>query len=314
MSIERLDMPVWFQFEVTNRCNFDCAMCPRSSSKVEIRDMPFHLYERLLSGLPTQGLVSLLGLGEPLLHGRIFDMVRLAKRRGNEVSITTNGSLLDHKKRRAVLDSDLDYLRISVDSVESERASSAHRAVERVIENTIAMVKLRGREKRPHLMFNTVVSSDTYAGIADVIRRAREIGIDAVNLIRLARNTPTVHRLPRDLEEALFPAWHQLGNEIGIEVRSTYQQRETEWRYCPLWVNYIYINLHGDVTPCCHLPDRAFAVGNLLNQSPREIWHGEKLRLFWELWFPRICRDCTLMTWRSPGEMRGVSERVTDGG
>jgi radical SAM protein with 4Fe4S-binding SPASM domain len=153
-------------------------------------------------------------------------------------------------------------------------------------------------------MFNTVVSVDTYLGVSEVIRKACEVGFDAVNLIRLARNTPAVHRVPLDVEEDLFPEWHRLGEDIGIEVRSTYTQRDEEWHYCPLWANYIYINLYGDVTPCCHLPERAFAVGNLLRQDLDDIWHGKKLRKFWSMQFPEVCADCTLMTWHSPREQK----------
>jgi radical SAM protein with 4Fe4S-binding SPASM domain len=295
-------MPTWFQFEVTNRCNFNCAICPRNQLKIEYKDLPFRRYKRLLGKLPTTGLVSLLGLGEPLLHKQLFDMVRLAKARGNEVSITTNGSLLDAHKSQAVLDSGLDYLRVSVDSVEQADNPSAHLVVDRVIDNAHTMVELRGDAEKPHLMFNTVVYSDTYQGIPDVIHTAHQIGFDAVNLIRLARNTATMHRLPKATEEKLFPEWHQYGEKLGIEVKSTYTQRNETFCYCPLWINYIYINLYGDVTPCCHLPERTSAVGNLLKQSLQQIWQGDSMQKFWDTQFAKVCAGCNLMTWHSPEE------------
>jgi radical SAM protein with 4Fe4S-binding SPASM domain len=309
MTSKRLDMPTWFQFGVTNRCNFNCPMCPRKSLNVEIRDMPFRLYRKLLSRLPTAGLVSLLGLGEPLLHRRIFDMVRLAEERGNLVSITTNGSLLDAGRREMVLESSLHYLRVSVDSVKPEAHPSGHPVIGKVLSNCSAMADIRGDSARPHLMFNTLVSEATHEGISDVIQAAKDIGFDAVNLIRLARNTESAQRVAPGIEEACFEEWHRLGEGSGIEVRSTYESRSAPPRYCPFWTNYIYINLYGDVTPCCHLPGRQHAVGNLRRQTLREVWHGERMRRFWSEQYYSVCAGCTLMTWLTPEEQRSWHTR-----
>jgi len=257
------------------------------------------VYRRIIEKLPPVGLVSLLGLGEPLLHPSIFEMVRLAGQEDREVSITTNGLPLDERVRAGLFQSELDYLRVSVDQVAPTVARNLqHRFSAKAIEYTQMMVKERGKRKVPHIMFNTVVSNLNADHIPEVIRYARRIGIDAVNLIKLAKDTPYVRRIPPEEEEKKFASYHALGEELGLEVRSNYPARNMRYEYCPFYYNFVYINLYGQVTPCCHMPEQRSAVGDLLQEELVEIWNGKRYRRFWDN-ASKICGDCTLMVWRS---------------
>jgi radical SAM protein with 4Fe4S-binding SPASM domain len=257
------------------------------------------VYRQVIDKLPPAGLASLLGLGEPLLHPSIFEMIRLAGRDSREVSITTNALTIDPRCCTRLLDSGLDFLRISVDQVGDACSGPAHhRFSAKALRNTELMVRERGRATRPHIMLNTVVTNENKEHVPHVIRWARESGVDAVNLIKLARNTPHVRRIPPDEEADRFESYHALGEHLGLELRSNYPLRHLRFDYCPLYYNYLYINLHGQVTPCCHMPEPRSAVGNLLEQNLDQIWSGKALRRFWAN-APDICGDCTLMVWRS---------------
>ena len=59
--------------------------------------------------------------GEPLMHPRLFEQIALAKSRGvPNLGISTNGTLLDATRPRAILDSPLDTLMIAVDGTSKE--------------------------------------------------------------------------------------------------------------------------------------------------------------------------------------------------
>ena len=74
-------------------------------------------------------VIWLHGFGEPLLNPRIADMVGMLKRSHccREVRITTNGSLLDERMSKALIEAGVDLIRVSVEALSSEgyRTSAA---------------------------------------------------------------------------------------------------------------------------------------------------------------------------------------------
>ena len=88
MSARRLAL------ELTNRCNLDCRHCLRDSSR-DKRDLPLPLIRRLLAQAKRFGIsqVAFTG-GEPLLHPRWQEVLRLTARQGYQFSLVTNGHRL----------------------------------------------------------------------------------------------------------------------------------------------------------------------------------------------------------------------------
>jgi hypothetical protein len=71
--------------------------------------------------------VAFMGLGEPLLHPRLLDMVRLAKRRGLRAEVTINALLLDDELAAGLLEAGLDQLVVSIDGASAEAGASTSR-------------------------------------------------------------------------------------------------------------------------------------------------------------------------------------------
>ena len=69
------------------------------------------------AGPHAAGTIVFMGLGEPLLHPRFLDMVRLAKARGLRAEVTTNALLLDDEVAGRLLAAGLDQLVVSIDGV-----------------------------------------------------------------------------------------------------------------------------------------------------------------------------------------------------
>jgi MoaA/NifB/PqqE/SkfB family radical SAM enzyme len=107
--------PIEAQLVVTRRCNLSCGYC--SEYDKHSPEVPFEvLCERIdaIHRLRCQN-VALLG-GEPLLHSKIHDVVRYATARA-QVSITTNGLLLDRSMIERLGDAGLANLQVSIDAV-----------------------------------------------------------------------------------------------------------------------------------------------------------------------------------------------------
>src|ERR1700748_2444164 len=94
--------PKWIIFQLIERCNLRCHMCYQwgdSGSyheKEQLRTLDYAVIEKIVtSHVPYKPTFALFG-GEPFLHPRIFDIIRLIKKNGCYVYINTNGTLLNH--------------------------------------------------------------------------------------------------------------------------------------------------------------------------------------------------------------------------
>src|SRR3982751_4026334 len=111
--------PVCLYLETTNRCNLLCTTCPRTFEALEPpADMGWELFTHIVDQFPQTPRVVLHGCGEPMTVPALPRMIRYLKDRGTYVLFNTNGTLLSRRKGRALIDSGLDELRISLDAAE----------------------------------------------------------------------------------------------------------------------------------------------------------------------------------------------------
>src|SRR5512138_991744 len=84
--------------EPTTACNLRCRTCIRNVWNEPIDHMSGETFAKVVAGitaLPDLPTVVLGGLGEPLVHPGILDMLRDLKRTEARVELITNGALLD---------------------------------------------------------------------------------------------------------------------------------------------------------------------------------------------------------------------------
>ena len=94
--------------EPTNRCNLSCRTCVRNTWDEEQGDMAQTTFKKIMAGLrklKPKPAVFFGGLGEPLAHPDILEMVRQARRHASQVELITNGMLLDEQVCRQLVDS-----------------------------------------------------------------------------------------------------------------------------------------------------------------------------------------------------------------
>lgn len=109
--------------EPTNRCNLECRTCLRNVWDESLGQMSSATFTRILEGLrsfsppPT---VFFGGVGEPLSHPGIVEMVRQAKGLGSPVELITNGTLLTKDLSEQLIDAGLDSLWVSLDGATPE--------------------------------------------------------------------------------------------------------------------------------------------------------------------------------------------------
>ena len=115
--------------EPTARCNLRCKMCFRNSWKNEIiGDMRPETFRKAMTTMPDSvETVFFGGMGEPLAHPDIVEMVRTASSLGKRVELLSNGTLLDARRTAELLDAGLDMLWLSIDALDDGRYAQIRR-------------------------------------------------------------------------------------------------------------------------------------------------------------------------------------------
>jgi radical SAM protein with 4Fe4S-binding SPASM domain len=125
-----LAAPETIHFSVTGRCDQACAGCfysARPGSTVTPTDARFELFERVVRQAAEARVFQMaLGGGEPLLHPRLLDMVRLARQSDIVPNLTTNGNLLTVELAAALKEAGLGQAQISLNGA-SEETNAATR-------------------------------------------------------------------------------------------------------------------------------------------------------------------------------------------
>src|SRR5262249_30905031 len=113
--------PVCVYLETTNRCNLLCTTCPRTYEELEPpADMSWGLFTSIVDQIPDLQRAVLQGVGEPMLVKNLPKMVRYLKDRGTYVLFNTNGTVLNERNGRALIEAGLDELRVSLDAATAE--------------------------------------------------------------------------------------------------------------------------------------------------------------------------------------------------
>ena len=109
--------------EPTTLCNLKCRTCVRNSWSEPTGSMSMSTFKKLLDdleGVPSLGTMAFWGIGEPLVHPDIAEMVGLAHQQGIRTELITNGHLLNKDISKRLIEAGLDTLVVSVDGVSSE--------------------------------------------------------------------------------------------------------------------------------------------------------------------------------------------------
>lgn len=134
--------------EPTSLCNFNCKMCFRSTWFHETPgSMSLHDYTRILNSLRNSvDTIFFGGMGEPFYHKDILEMIQLAKSKGLNVEILTNGSLLNEDVIRKLFQMRLNKLWISIDSlIETTETQLGHPNIHHILQNMTLVKKMRER-------------------------------------------------------------------------------------------------------------------------------------------------------------------------
>jgi len=178
-----LSGPAKVYVEPTNRCNLACCTCLRTLWDEPPGDMDAATFARVLDGLRACAPVPTVffgGIGEPLAHPRIVEMVAAATALGAPTELITNGTLLTSRRARALLDAGLGALWVSLDGATPASYSDVRlgAALPDVLTNMARLRDLRDSlgSARPEIGVVFVAMRRNIADLPAVLRLGRELG------------------------------------------------------------------------------------------------------------------------------------------
>ena len=182
--------------EPTNFCNIDCLTCMRNNWDVEIGHMSAATFDRIIEDLqkispPPKVLFG--GIGEPLSHRRIAEMVSRVKTIGSEVEMISNGTLLSEKRSRELIDAGLDLLWISLDGARPESYADVRLGAELplVLENLERFRRMRrpAHHPIPEIGIAFVAMERNIADLPELLALGKSLGVMHFHVSNLLPHT-----------------------------------------------------------------------------------------------------------------------------
>ena len=317
-----LSRPISLQLEPTTKCNLRCPFCESPIWDRRGMDMKFSDFKKIIDQFPLLRILLLQGIGEPLLCKDFFKMVEYCKSKKILVGITTNGTLINKKVAEKLVNYKIDYVIMSIDGATSETFERIRVGAkfEQVIENAINLVKTRGENKKPKIIFLFTGTRDNIHELPQVVELAKEIGIDAmeaqdthfwsdeelkerIDNRTLRKDMAYTRKFVNDAivkaKELGIPfTWLGSGGRKTLYTDKDFQLH-ADPRLCQMVFRSCFITVDGYVTTCACCPDpRKLNFGNILEQNFEEIWNSpkyiaiRKARLEGKI--PDYCKTCTV--------------------
>jgi radical SAM protein with 4Fe4S-binding SPASM domain len=326
-----MQLPQFVQIEPVGQCNLRCQMCPiqfrQDGPSSGVAFMAHDQFTHLIDQFVGVKELHLQGLGEPMMHPRLFDMIAYAVEKGIFVSCTSNMTLLSPRRAEQCIRSGLAELNISVDSASPEiyeriRVGSRF---DRVARNVALLSETRGRmgSQQPRLKIVAVLMRQTLDGLPELVRMVHRWSIPELFVQHLCHDfaessLPAEYRPMREFVdeqtlighdpkhiERVFHETRAVAEELGVKLRlpsvqpnpyppGTPGPTRCDWP----WVR-AYVSYQGLAMPCCTIatPDR-FNFGSMTKAGVSSIWNGAEYEAFRGQLSseepPEICRTCSV--------------------
>ncbi len=243
------DFPSQVIVDIAEICNLKCTHCPhpqfKDSEHYAARLLDPELNKKLVDDISKNSgghcqYIRYTSNGEPLLHPNAHEMIQYAVEHGGTfVTLTTNGTVLNEKKLRQLLDSGLHMIDVRIDAFKDETYEKIRGGrLELVRRNVIRMIEhIKTGKFRTRLVVSFIRQPANSAEEVDFVNFWKTQGADEV-LIRnlhsaagMLVNTGDKAKVSR--RPCLYP-WERL----TLDPKGELSFCPTDWAYASSFVDY----------------------------------------------------------------------------
>ena len=272
--------PVSISFEPTTSCNLRCPECP-SGLRAFTRPtgmLEKNFFSKTIDDIHKELLYLIFYFqGEPYLNTDFLEMVKYASGKGIYTATSTNAHYLTDEAARKTVESGLDRLIISIDGT-TQDVYKQYRIggnIDKVIAGAKNIVKWKKElnSKTPFVFFQFLVVKPNEHQVGDIKKMAKEVGVDEVRF-----KTAQVYDFETDPNN-LIPTIDKF-SRYKKNADGTYTPKNKLANRCWKMQHANVITWDGLVVPCCFDKDAMHQLGNLKNQSFKEVWNNDNYKQF----------------------------------
>jgi MoaA/NifB/PqqE/SkfB family radical SAM enzyme len=287
--------PVTFYGLVNERCNIKCRYCEYWRLPSYVEEMTVAEWQRaLLSVKDFVGTFSIsFSGGEPFIKKGFLDLMVWCHENGIHAGVTTNGSAFTPRNIERLLDARPFNVNVSCDAPCAEihdHVRGSPGLFEKLSEGVRQLRRARdARGLTFPIVIKAVIHATNFRVLGDLVHWSQTVGGTAVHFQPMDEWTPETREelWIREEEHAELEAALRglvrlkrrgapiMNSEQTLELVLPHFRREKAPRSvlpCRVGMRDFFIRANGNVEVCFFYPP----VGNINEQSARDIWYGEK--------------------------------------
>ncbi len=264
---EASEFPMMLVLSFVYPCNALCPHCPYTNSNIrkEYRDAPYMsdtLFRKIADEAGPHGAyLRISGGGEPMLHPNATELLVHAKSVGCRIGLITNGSVFTEESARALLAAGVDMIEFSVDAADADTYAVVRKGLEweTLLANVTMMLALREELRSRSKIVASCVNQKGVDVDAVEAFWVGGVGVDAMikrKFLTWGDNTTL------DESGSADPSAYLDAGEVP----------------CPFIFERLNIDSRGNVMVCGYDISAHTSMGNVTDESIRDIWHGPGFR------------------------------------
>jgi len=301
--------PDWVSYMATLRCNLQCTMCRTCY------DNPVELTtgeaRSLIDQVADWGVTifNVLG-GEPFMRRDIIEILDHSHHRGLVTSVTTNGTLINERRARALAPLNMVHFNVSLDGLEASNDAVRGKGVFAKASQFVARMADLDREEEARraqtgepwwpreVTLNAIVHAQNLDEVIPLIEHMRDIGATGAQLLALFDHPETrqsdmwfgerdLPHLDRTIDDVLIwfardsSGFRLINPPDDLLNFKAYYRDQLRPIDAPCYNGFkeLYINADGEGLMCDgHLEFLADSFGNVRDAPIRKLWGSRKAR------------------------------------
>ncbi len=290
------------QIEITTGCNLRCAGCQRTlgmeAGTWRNAHMPPDRFAAILRHAPPADAIILQGIGEPTLHPRLDELIRMTRADGRfgVTSFNTNALVRDIDDYAALKAAGLGHVSVSVDSLDPATAEAVRAGTD--VARLAAAVRDLSRLFDGQVTLSIVLSRRNLAELPGLLDTLHGLGariVEVQPLVSYAAQVEPMALSAADRARALALITAARARLPGMTILPAAALTPHGGR-CRRPFHAAYVTVDGFLTPCCLTNDAALMGHASLAEHPFAVaWQSEGVRRFTASYFerePSFCHGC----------------------
>lgn len=287
--------PMAISIEPTTACNLECPACPSGTREFTrpTGNMKDEIFQSIILSLKNYLLhINFYFQGEPFIHPKIYDWIKVASKNKIYTLISTNAHFLNVPNCEKIIQSGLSKIIISIDGM-SQKVYEQYRvngSVDRVFEgiNTLIKVKKQYNSKTPIIVLQWIAFEHNLVELPLFIKYCKEKKLHyQIKTAQVYSMEQLKKLVPRNEK---YTRYEINANKLIIKNHLN--------NYCwRMWASCVFTQ-DGMIVPCCFDKDAKYKMGNIKIDKFENVWKSEKYNNFRQKIFKSrtdidICNNCS---------------------